>query len=81
MADLPPYPGTPRWVKAIGITALVLVLLAVLAMLTGLGGPHGPGRHMPGNEAANAILLSFVAWWRSSSGQGPDDCPFDGAGR
>ena len=43
MADLPPYPGTPRWVKVFGIIALALVLLFVILMLTG----HGPGRHTP----------------------------------
>jgi hypothetical protein len=47
MADLPPYPGTPRWVKVFGIIALVLVLFVIL-MLTGVfGGEHGPGRHTP----------------------------------
>jgi len=35
--------GTPRWVKALGIIALLLVLLVVVALL--LGGNHGPGRH------------------------------------
>lgn len=41
-ADRPP--GTPRWVKAFGIVAVVLVLLLVAMLLTG----HGPGRHMDG---------------------------------
>ena len=41
MADLPPYPGTPRWVKVFGIIAIGLVLLVVILLLTG-----GPGRHM-----------------------------------
>jgi len=50
VADRVPYPdtgtrpGTPRWVKALGITALALVLLVVAVMLIG-GGEHGPGRH------------------------------------
>jgi hypothetical protein len=44
MADLPPYPGTPRWVKVFGITALVVVLLFVGLLFT--RGPHrGPGHH------------------------------------
>jgi hypothetical protein len=34
-ADLPPYPGTPRWVKVVGIIAVVLVLLFVILHLTG----------------------------------------------
>lgn len=45
MADLPPY-RTPRWVKIVGITALVLVLLVGVMLLTGMGGNHGPGRHL-----------------------------------
>jgi hypothetical protein len=51
MADLPPYPGTPRWVKVSGIIALVLVLLVGIILLTGLGGAHGPGRHLPSGDA------------------------------
>ncbi|HEX9705702.1 MAG TPA: hypothetical protein VGA20_10675 [Gemmatimonadales bacterium] len=47
MADSPAYPGTPRWVKVFGIVVLVLVLLVVVIMATGVGGRHGPGRHMP----------------------------------
>ncbi|ESZ20122.1 MULTISPECIES: hypothetical protein [unclassified Mesorhizobium] len=47
MADLPPYPGAPRWVKVSGIVAIILVLLVVAVVFTGIGGPHGPGRHMP----------------------------------
>jgi hypothetical protein len=45
MADLPPYPGTPRWVKVFGIIALVVVLLFVILMFTRGPGGHGPGRH------------------------------------
>ncbi|TIL46564.1 MAG: hypothetical protein E5Y86_06355 [Mesorhizobium sp.] len=47
MADPPPYPGAPRWVKVSGIIAIILVLLVMTAIFTGVGGPHGPGRHMP----------------------------------
>ncbi len=50
MADLPAYPGTPRWVKVSGIIALVLVLLVVVMMFAG-GGSHGPGRHIPSGGA------------------------------
>jgi hypothetical protein len=45
MADLPPYPGTPRWVKVFAIIALVVVLLFVFLMFTRGPGGHGPGRH------------------------------------
>lgn len=55
MADPPPNPeprehtrgdtGTPRWVKVLGVIALVLALLVVVLLLTDRG--HGPGRHTP----------------------------------
>ena len=40
-------PPTPRWVKVIGIIALVVVVLVGAVQLTGLGGQHGPNRHLP----------------------------------
>lgn len=39
-------PNTPRWVKAFGIIALVALLLVVINFISGIGGPHGPGRHI-----------------------------------
>ena len=39
------YPGTPGWVKVLGVVAVAVVLFVVFALLTGLGGPHGPQRH------------------------------------
>lgn len=40
--------GMPRWVKILGIIALVVILLLVVLMLVGGGGGgHGPGRHTP----------------------------------
>ena len=47
MADPPSYPGTPRWVKVSGVIVSALVLLVIAVVFTGVGGPHGPGRHMP----------------------------------
>jgi hypothetical protein len=38
-------------VKAFGIAAIALVLLFALVLVTGIGGPHGPGRHMPSGTA------------------------------
>lgn len=41
-------PATPRWVKAFAIVAAILVVLLLVMVLTGIGGPHGPGRHLAG---------------------------------
>jgi hypothetical protein len=48
MAEPPAYPGTPRWVKISALVAGIAVLLIAVVLLTGIGGPHGPGRHLPG---------------------------------
>jgi hypothetical protein len=70
MADLPPYrdssddtgvrPGTPRWVKVFGIIVIVLVLLAGIIMFTGIGGQHGPGRHMPSGGSGGQLAPSSL---------------------
>jgi uncharacterized membrane protein len=44
MADMRPYPGTPRWVKILGIILVVAILLFVVMHLAG---GMGPGMHMP----------------------------------
>ena len=59
MADLPAYPGTPRWVKVFGIIAIGLVLLVVIMMFIG-GGDHGPGRHRPSGDAGGGRAPSSV---------------------
>lgn len=46
MVDHPPYPGTPRWVKISGMILGLMILLATVLMASGVGGPHGPGRHL-----------------------------------
>jgi len=43
-------PGTPTWVKALGIAALVLALFVAVLMLVS-GGQHGPGMHAPSGGA------------------------------
>jgi hypothetical protein len=48
MGDPRPYPGTPRWVKVSGIIAVVVIVLLLIVVLTGIGGPHGPSRQLPG---------------------------------
>jgi hypothetical protein len=37
MADLPRYPGTPRWVKVFGIIVVILVALFVVLHVSGHG--------------------------------------------
>ena len=56
MANRPPYPGTPRWVKVFGIIAIVVVLLVVIMLLTG----HGTGRHIPSDGAGGQVPSSSV---------------------
>lgn len=51
MAEPSPGPGMPQWVKVAGIIAGVLVLLFVLLQLAGVGGGHGPGRHLSTGQA------------------------------
>jgi uncharacterized cupredoxin-like copper-binding protein len=51
-ANIRPEPGggsayaTPHWVKVFGLIAVVLLVVVAVVLVTGLGGPHGPGRHM-----------------------------------
>jgi hypothetical protein len=54
IANRPPYPGTPRWVKVFGIIVIVVVLLAVASMFI-VGGEHGPGRHAPSGDAGGQV--------------------------
>jgi hypothetical protein len=67
MANRPPYPGTPRWVKVFGIIVIVVVLLAV-AMMVISGGEHGPGRHTPSGDAGGQVQLSSVISSRITGG-------------
>lgn len=52
-------PGTPRWVKALGVAAILAVLLVVGAMLI-MGGQHGPGLHAgsPSGHPGQTITAS-----------------------
>jgi hypothetical protein len=51
MADPLSPPGMPRWVKAFALLTVALALLVAVVMFTGIGGPHGTGRHMPSGDA------------------------------
>ncbi len=62
MADPPPDADPrphirPRWVKVLGIVALVVVLLVVVMMVAG-GGQHGPRRHTGASTPAVRTVLS-----------------------
>ena len=59
MANRPPYPGTPRWVKVFGIVIIVVILLVVVMMFIS-GGEHGPGRHTPSGDAGGQVPPSSV---------------------
>jgi hypothetical protein len=56
IANRPPYPGTPRWVKVFAIIVIVVVLLVVAMMF--IGGEHGPGRHTPSGDAGSQVPAS-----------------------
>jgi hypothetical protein len=47
MPELPAYPGAPRWVKVSALVAVLVIVLAAVIILAGIGGPHGPARHLP----------------------------------
>jgi hypothetical protein len=66
-------PRMPRWVKVSGIIVATLVLLVVIAKTTGLGGSHGPGRHI-GTGAAPSAGVTAV---QLLSGGNPGDYPGD----
>ena len=48
MPEIPPYPGTPRWVKISSAVVGLLVVMFVAMMFA--GGGHGPGRHMSAGD-------------------------------
>jgi hypothetical protein len=57
VANRPPYPGTPRWVKVFGIIVIVLAVLVIAVMLIS-GGEHGPGRHTQSGDAGDRVTPS-----------------------
>ncbi len=42
-AETPARGAVPRWVKVLGVVALVVIVIVVVMLL--VGGDHGPGRH------------------------------------
>ena len=47
-------PNMPGWVKVSLIIVAVLIVVFVVLNLTGIGGQHGPSRHLPGGGNAPA---------------------------
>ena len=52
-------PGTPRWVKALGLILVAAIAIAVGVMLIS-GGQHGPGMHT-GSASGSALPSSAAA--------------------
>lgn len=42
--------GMPRWVKVSLLVVGLLIAIFIVLQLAGVGGDHGPGRHMPGGQ-------------------------------
>jgi len=53
-------PRMPRWVKISLIVVAILVLLFLVLKLTGIGGQHGPGRHLSEGSTLSAVTEVFV---------------------
>lgn len=51
-------PRVPRWVKVSAIVAGTLILLVVIVLVTGLGGDHGPGRHLGAGHTPSTGVLA-----------------------
>jgi len=66
--DGAPPTGMPRWVKVSLIIVAALVLAFVILRLTGVGGEHGPGRHMGPGGAGGPTSSSNVTEHRPPAG-------------
>jgi hypothetical protein len=60
-------PATPRWVKVLGIIAIIAILLIAIVLLT--GGGHGPGRHT--SEGDTGVGLDRGSIISTTAGAGP----------
>jgi hypothetical protein len=59
--DRPPAAGMPGWVKVSLIVVGLLVVAFIVLQLLGVGGDHGPGRHMRPSHSAPAINEDALA--------------------
>lgn len=74
MADLPRYPGTPRWVKVFATIVFIVVLLFVILLFTKGPGGHGPSRHTQSGQAdGDAQASNVTAAAVQSTGYAPSE--------
>ncbi|MFI9585927.1 hypothetical protein ACIHCQ_29730 [Streptomyces sp. NPDC052236] len=66
-------PRAPRWVKVSAIVVGVLILLVLITKLTGLGGDHGPGRHMGAGGTGSAGVTEIQPSVGSPGGHAPPE--------
>jgi ABC-type transporter Mla subunit MlaD len=64
MTDPSRYPdseshATRRWVRVVGIVALVVVLLVAVMLLVGGRGGHGPRRHLGGGATPASGVTGY----------------------
>lgn len=62
-------PATPRWVKAIGIAILVVLIVAAAVLVVG-GGQHGPGMHGSAEAASQPVAVTSASLEASRSARG-----------
>jgi hypothetical protein len=60
------YPGTPRWVIAIAVAAIVAIVVIGIVLSTGLGGSHGPQRHGLPDHAGTSGFEDALAHHRAA---------------
>jgi hypothetical protein len=52
---------TPRWARVFGVIAIVLAFFVLFVALAGVGGQHGPARHMPSGTAGAETPWGLIA--------------------
>jgi hypothetical protein len=62
--------STPRWVKVFGVVTIVLILLFVVVVVAGIGGHHGPSRHLRFGDARGGTLHLSVTEETTPAGSG-----------
>ena len=62
-------PSVPRWVKVAAIIIGILVVLFLVLLLVGVGGEHGPGRHLSrGNTPPASVTAPHASLGRGVGG-------------